>query len=283
MDGATADSLSSPKLEFSYSSASKCIPDSLYNHVAWLVTNSDPEVDKSGRVLLDKPTHEKVLNLSQDIAAQVSNIPTPKQVGLALHILKETRSKRTVTMLNRFGNTISYDDAQRYITTVAQSVEEQTEQDGFFTPINLEAGRFTHCAIDNLDFHEHTIDGTTLHATTIIFYQYVGEYDNSEQTKVQLPINKGRNKSLKVSSKFHPKETFLSSKDREKSRDLTNITMVPAEEEQVEDVTSSNNVWHMLRMGVTDLVNSESNEFISPTCSAYNALILPSKAKPTII
>ena len=39
--------------------------------------------------------------------------------------VKETRSKMTVTLLNRFGNFISYQDAQRYIATMAKSVDGQ--------------------------------------------------------------------------------------------------------------------------------------------------------------
>lgn len=144
-DDMDSNDTQSSNVEFSYEAASKCIPDSLYNHVAWLVTDASPDVCDSGRVQVDQTTHEKILNLSQDIAAQVSKIPTPKQVGLSLHILKETRSKRTVTMLNRFGNAISYDDAQRYMTSMAQSVEEQTERVGFFVPANLKPGQFTHC------------------------------------------------------------------------------------------------------------------------------------------
>ena len=39
--------------------------------------------------------------------------------------VKETRSKTTVTLLSRFCNCISYQDAQRYIATMAKSVDEQ--------------------------------------------------------------------------------------------------------------------------------------------------------------
>ena len=46
-----------------------------------------------------------------DITNAVTKMPTPKHVGIALHVLKETRSKDIVTMLNRFGNCISYTES----------------------------------------------------------------------------------------------------------------------------------------------------------------------------
>ena len=69
----------------------------LYNHVAWLITDASPETNNSGRVTLHSKQHEQVLNLSQDICTAISGMPTPKHVGTALHILKQTRSKETIT------------------------------------------------------------------------------------------------------------------------------------------------------------------------------------------
>lgn len=51
---------------------------------------------------------------AQDIHNAVAKIPTPKHVGPTLRILKETRSKSTVSLLNRFGNSINYKETQRY-------------------------------------------------------------------------------------------------------------------------------------------------------------------------
>ena len=62
-----------------------------------------------------------------------------------MYNLKETRSKSTVSLLNRFGNSISYKEAQRYITTMAKAFEEQTTGDGAFIPTKLKVGRYTVC------------------------------------------------------------------------------------------------------------------------------------------
>ena len=91
-------------------------------------------MDESGRVKLSLDNHEKVLNLAQDITHNVTKIDTPKHVGLSLHILKETRSKNTINMLNRFGSSSSYDVAYRYMTSMAMPVSDQEKIDVFFLP-----------------------------------------------------------------------------------------------------------------------------------------------------
>ena len=79
-----------------------------------MLTDADSGPDD--RVVLEVKQHEEVLDLSQDIlCAAIAKIATPKHVGTAVHIIKQTRSKDTVTLLNRFGNCISYNDAQRHI------------------------------------------------------------------------------------------------------------------------------------------------------------------------
>ena len=85
-----------------------------------------------------------------------------------MHLIKQSHSKDTVTLLNRFGNCVSYQDMQRYITTMANEVTDQEETLGFFVPSNLVVGLFTQFAMDNLDFHENSLDGKTTHGTTHI-------------------------------------------------------------------------------------------------------------------
>lgn len=135
------------QLEISYLEASRRVSCNLCNHLEWLITDASPEMGEDGRVKVSPKQHEQVLNLAQDVCQAVPGIPTPKHIGMALHVLKETRSKVTVTLLNRFGNSISYQNAQRYITTMAKSVDEQTVQDGAFIPTKLKVGQFTHFTI----------------------------------------------------------------------------------------------------------------------------------------
>ena len=55
---------------------------------------------------------------------------------------------------------------------MACQVDDQLETNGYFIPKCLSTGRFTHFAIDNLDFDDSGNDGVTTHGTTHIIYQY---------------------------------------------------------------------------------------------------------------
>ena len=63
-----------------------------------------------------------------------------KHVGLAVLILRQTRSRDLVTTLNRFGHCISYIAAQRYITAMANKIEADTALHGLFIPVDLKNG-----------------------------------------------------------------------------------------------------------------------------------------------
>ena len=131
-------------------------------------------------------------------------MPPPKHTGIALHLLKETRSKDIVTMLNRFGNCISYTEAQRYINTIAVVSDKQVERDGVFIPESVKSGHFTQFAIDTLDFHEKGM-GKTLHATTENIYQYPLDQESYKATVSRLvPLIKTRVSSSKGMQKFEP-------------------------------------------------------------------------------
>ena len=125
----------------------------MYNFLAWLLTDSDESLEEGGRVQLSIVEEEHVLNLAQDIVGSLTQQPLPKHIGVAIHILKSTRSKNLVTMMNRFGNCASYNTVQRYLTTVTNDASEREERDGLFIPTNIVPGQFLQCALDNLNFH----------------------------------------------------------------------------------------------------------------------------------
>ena len=108
--------------------------------------------------------------------------------------MKETRSRNLVTLLNRLGSSISYNQSQRIITTIADECEQQIQCDGFFIPNNLSQD-LTQCAIDNLDF-------TDLHATTTIFFQYPENDAGWNLKNAQVPLVLYRSQSLQHTIPF---------------------------------------------------------------------------------
>ena len=67
----------------------------------------------------------------------------------------------------------------------AFAIAVENRQDGIFIPSDLKSDHFTQFAIDNLDFNENTKDGTTLHATTHVMFQY-GNTDIEGSASVPL-------------------------------------------------------------------------------------------------
>ena len=62
----TADSTdaTSLNLDISYLEASQRVSCTLYNHLAWLITDASPEVGEDGRVYVSQKQHEQILNLA---------------------------------------------------------------------------------------------------------------------------------------------------------------------------------------------------------------------------
>ena len=190
-----------------------------------MLSDTEYDMGQDGRVQLEDRQHEKVLNLAQDICSSIANTPTPKQIGVAMHLIKQSRSKDTVTLSNRFGNCVSYQETQRYITTMANEVTDQEETLGFFVPSNLVVGSFTQFAMDNLDFHENSLAGKTTHGTTHIVYQYQDEPSASNQARAKL--QKSRSVTVSPVPEKELKKSMISSTDRKQGRSLSGLKLRP--------------------------------------------------------
>ena len=245
------------------------IPNDLYNYLGWLLSDTELTFRDDGKLQIADNIHEKVINLAQDIMFNTAYVALPKHVGLALHLLKEARAKSLITILNRLGNAISYADAQRYVTTAANEVDQQIESDGFFIPTNLKHGCFIQSALDNLDFSENTKDGTTTHATTHIVYQYSNEPDQ-QTPSVRVALRKDRNKAIAPPADFEKSECTLSIHDRRQARLLTNIQEKDETlRKTISHYETENFIWHLLRMFPTQLLVFENDAVGNDVDSDY--------------
>ena len=50
----STETVQTSELEISYDIALQIIPNELYNHMAWMITNASEQVDKNGRVKLSE-------------------------------------------------------------------------------------------------------------------------------------------------------------------------------------------------------------------------------------
>lgn len=224
---------------------------------------------------------ENVLNISQDILSLVCNKATPKQVGVALHVLKETHSKSIVTMLNRFGNSISYATAQRYLTSIANEVSEQEKKEGVFIPSNIVPGHFAQYAFDNLNFHSES-DAGNLDATTNIVYQYSKEENGSGTEKV--PLKKKRELTVSKPHPFVPVSSNLTLKDRKEARSLCGIELICDDNVACNTLIDENVVWFLFRMFPTQVMTSSNDSTVRiPTWNSFFEMYHGQKAHKTSI
>ena len=215
----------------------------------------------------------------------MTKMPTPKHIGIALHVLKETRSKDIVTMLNRFGNCISYTEAQRYINTIAVEADAQVDRDGVFIPGNVKQGNFTQFAIDNLDFHEKTRDGKTLHATTQNIYQYPADTQDSSKASVSgiVPLVKTRSSTSKRTQKYEPSDEHLSAKERQRGKSVSGVSLVTEGAIENSEIDDINLFWQFVRMAPTQFIHTPDNDISQPTWRSFNDFLIVKESPATII
>lgn len=165
-------------IDLDESRPNRLVPNSVYALLKWIIADdsdgSGTDLEHVSRASADS-NHRLILAVGQDLvyACSKGRVSTPKHVGLAMSIKHLTGSKQVITMLNRCGHTISYDNLERIETAIATEQLQKVEKDGVLAiPSNISPGCFVQCAADNIDFNENTFDGKgTTHATSIVLYQ----------------------------------------------------------------------------------------------------------------
>ena len=121
---------------------------------------------------------------------------TPLHTLLGLQVWSKTKSKSLITMLNRLGYSISYDEARRIRTELADYAKESSNND-VILPSHFDPNIFVTAAFDNLDFKDYGISGkNSVHETKIVAFQ---DYDpNNKRRKPPVPCTpKSRAKAFK--------------------------------------------------------------------------------------
>lgn len=167
---------------------------------------------------------------------------------------------------------------------MAEAVDQTTEDD-VFVPTNLKAGRLTQFAFDNLNFHEYTKDGRTLHETTHIIFQ-CKKAEEDPAPAVSVPLLKSRQVSLKSPHPFHMKESHLSLKDRQKIRPLIGVDTEPKQPEYLAEPlerVSTLSLWNLTHLYPTALLEGLATSYTLPTWSAFQTGLIPEACPATVI
>ena len=181
------------------------LPRTLRSLLQWIVFGPNENIDNSPKKKhsVSKSLHNisQIIVKSTKTKRQMDYIPTsevgfrdsvetPFAVGLALHVHKETRSKKMIDCLSDLDLGITYDKLMKIENEVGNAVMKQiSENDGVFLPPTIDLGRPLHFAIDNTDFHNDTPDGKTeFHGTGQIIFQKRGD-KSEEHLKIERNIN----------------------------------------------------------------------------------------------
>lgn len=92
------------------------IPPLLFNFLVWVYSDRFHDEILGSRLKIDGDLHRVVVSTGQDIMYASSKIVPPKHIVLALTIHHLLRSKKLITVLNRYGHCIAYPQVQEWET-----------------------------------------------------------------------------------------------------------------------------------------------------------------------
>ena len=187
--------------EISQDNVEAIVRNKLFSFLHLLMTpnkNSDEiSIDKEFLRTDNENFHRFVLSVGQDMVYITEGKKcTPKHVGLSMSLLHLIRSNTILTMLNRQGHCVSYDEAQGINTEWAKN---QVAVGNIVIPGNIEPGYFVHAAADNFDIGSESLDGKGLHCSNIVLYQPRPDDLQGQFCSVQTLSNKERSRALKLS------------------------------------------------------------------------------------
>ena len=149
--------------QFDKSTSIKATSPTLLTLISRLISNDD----------ITRRSH----SIAQTIQTQISNLPTPTTLGLALKLHHKYGSKELITMLHDYGYIVSYDEVLRFRTSAAKYVGEQD-----LTVRGMKRdSSFISSWCDNYDLHVNTPTGNReTHAMVIEFTQPQSEKHESD-------------------------------------------------------------------------------------------------------
>ena len=114
--------------------------------------------------------HRYTMSLGQDIIFMASRgkFKPPEHIGLSQALHQKTQSKGLVTLVNRFGHGVSYEEVQRIGTRWS---EIQLSGDGFIIPQNTVHGQVTTGAGDNFNRAIESVKGEHHDVVNMVLFQ----------------------------------------------------------------------------------------------------------------
>ena len=150
------------RLDISPEKSLSLLNQELYTFINWIFSTTPPQsmdiVDPNLVKNESETLHRYTMSLGQDIIFMASRgkCKPPKHIGLSQAFHQKTQSKDLVTLVNRFGHGVSYEEVQRIDTCWS---EIQLSGDGFIIPQNMAYGQVTTGAGDNFNRAIESVKG----------------------------------------------------------------------------------------------------------------------------
>ncbi|KAL9951848.1 hypothetical protein ACROYT_G044583 [Oculina patagonica] len=184
------------------------LPHVLYNLLAWILTeDKDTQpIENNEKVTINDPAvHRLILSLGQDLIYNVSKgrQKTPKHVALPITVKNLTGCKEVITLLNRFGHGISYEQVLSIETGLAEK-QMEAEVQGVVLPSSVRPNLFSMFCWDNIDLLEETLSGKgTTHCTNGIIVQRQVAWCEPPPSLERQDRRRGRRTLQSVPSQVH--------------------------------------------------------------------------------
>ena len=150
------------------------LPTMVFNFLVWLLTEDETLIDINlDKIPVKSDIQRRILAIGQDLLYTTSKgrVKTPKHVSLAMAVKNLTGSSQVVTLINRFGHSISYNELLEMEVSMALK-QIKRQQEGIILPSNINTHVFSSICWDNNDLNEHTLSGSgTTHCTNGIIVQ----------------------------------------------------------------------------------------------------------------
>ncbi|KAJ8042408.1 hypothetical protein HOLleu_13456 [Holothuria leucospilota] len=245
------------------------IPSELHNFLAWVIspTPIDPNIEQNSKVDLPQAVSVRVSAIAQDILFTYhrGRILTPKHVALGVSARHLTKNAQLLSIMNKFGHSVSHTFLQELDTTVAQKVVERDID----LPQNIIPRQYTTAVWDNIDLSEETLSGkgTTHFTNGILVQRHSYEPDvpliepevrtgrRSFQAQPQSRFNYFHGKRLGPG--IFPLDTSLLREDKSLGKDCQKMDFM----------------WMLLRMSSSELQEPDYSRVQTiPSWSGFNAL-----------
>ncbi|PIK40299.1 hypothetical protein BSL78_22854 [Apostichopus japonicus] len=256
--------------------ADSIIPWQLHNILAWLM---QPTISallvNSNKVELPVDIMVRLRSIAQDImyTNHHGRIVTTKHVALGVSIYHLTKNVQVLTLLNRFGHSVSHSYICELETAVAQDVIEEHK----VLPQNIDSQIYTTAVWDNNDLSEKTLSGRwTTHNTNGILIQRSGDNSmtrTSSNDSSQTPRQKrsGQRSLEQQPSTFVP--YFL---QKRQGPGKYSIEETKLAEDKSSQVTAERHdfAWLLLRQSLNDQSECQTGSSqVIPSWSGFNAAI----------